>query len=75
MSETYACSAKECGTEIRMGDESRCDDCNAILCDDHLTTCSGDGEVPGCDAGLCPDCNEEHASEHLYEQENESAGE
>ena len=49
--------------------EYECDDCTAKVCENHWVTCAGDENFDGCDAGLCPDCYEEHVSEHMYEGE------
>lgn len=63
--ESVKCAADDCEAE----GEFECADCPAKICADHWITCSGDGQVEGCDAGLCPGCWEEHQGQHLSEYE------
>ena len=51
--------------------ECACDDCTTKVCTDHWITCAGDEDWDGCDAGLCPDCWEEHVSQHVHERMTE----
>lgn len=59
------CAAEDCKNE----GEHECDDCTQKVCDDHWITCSDTDAMDGCDAGLCPQCYDEHVSEHTYQRE------